>query len=67
MSSQCEHTYAIKVRFPGEKTFAFITPRGGTTRLRIHASQFATPIRAAEARITIAEDNPDLEVKVVRL
>lgn len=56
----------IKVRERGRNTWVFLA-RGGTSRLRVHALQFATPERAQALIDDNAPDNPEWEWKVVPL
>lgn len=56
-------THHIKVRFAGEKRFAFVAGKG-TNRLRIHASMF-THENAQKAIETLRADNPEHEFKIV--
>lgn len=56
-------THFIKVRFAGERRFSFLT-REGTTRLRVHASQF-THENAQKALEVLRADNPEHEFKIV--
>lgn len=60
-------TYAIKCRMAGEKTFGFLTPKGGVNKLKIHAGQFPTKERAQAVIDENAGDNPEWEFKVVEL
>lgn len=57
--------YAIKVKANDEKRWSFLTSGGGTTYLRIHASQIEEKAKADKFAKEIAEDNPDFAVKVV--
>lgn len=61
--------YAIKVKEdkPGAKAWAFLTPKGGTNRLRVHATQFDSRDRADQVRDQVAADNPGHQFKVVTL
>lgn len=61
-------THAVKVKFPDRGVWDFITPDGGTTRLRIHAATM-TPERADEAvaRILASPDHKDIQAKAVKL
>jgi hypothetical protein len=54
----------IKVREKGRKAWAFLA-RGGTSRLRVHASRFETPEKAQALIDANAADNPEWEWKVV--
>lgn len=58
-------THYIKVRYAGEKRFAFLS-RHGTNRLRLHASQF-TEANAQKALEVLREDNPEHQFKLVRI
>lgn len=64
--------YLIKVRQRGTKQFRFVTSKGGTTRLRIHAGRYEDREgETAKDRVTLAVAglaalNPDLEFKAVR-
>jgi hypothetical protein len=55
----------IKVRGPGEKTWAFISPRGGVSRLRIHACRFMNQEAAEELIAGARADDPGWDWKVV--
>lgn len=57
-------THAVKVKLPGAKRWAFITPSGGTTHLRIHAAM-CTEDEAKLYAERIPVDNPGVEAKVV--
>lgn len=59
--------YAIKVRRAGAKTFAFLTPGGGTNSLRVHAARFKGKDAAQLTADKSAPDNPGTEWKVVPL
>jgi hypothetical protein len=55
----------IKCRREDEKRFSFLTSKGGTTYLKIHAAQF----EREDAVLFIAElaaDNPDFEFRIVQ-
>lgn len=57
--------YCVKARKIGGKRWAFVTPRGGTNYLRIHASQFPDKTRAEGLVQDINESNPgEWEAKV---
>lgn len=55
----------IKLRKTGDKTFCFLSGKGGLNRLRIHAAQFRQESDAQSVLAQILEDNPDYEGKVV--
>lgn len=61
----------VKVRAPGDKRFAFLTPRGGTNHLRVHASIFEdrdgeTGAERAQRLIdSCSPDNPGWEWKII--
>ncbi len=57
-------SYAIKVRFRDQKRWDFLSPHG-TSRLRIHAAQFASAERAQALVDENKDDNPEWEWKVV--
>ena len=58
-------TYCVKVREIGKKKWAFLTPRGGTNFLRIHASEFSDQTKATACAADINENNPgEWEAKV---
>lgn len=59
-------THAVKARAKGEKRFAFITPEGGTSYLRIYAAT-TDPETAAEYVRNLTVKYPDHEFKVVKL
>ena len=52
------------MRERGKKAFWFVSPKGGGTRLRIHAATFASPEAAPEFVDKYAAENPELEFKV---
>jgi hypothetical protein len=54
----------IKVRKIGEKRFAFLTPKGGETRLRIHAAMIP-PEKVEEELAKLRRENPEFEFKAV--
>jgi hypothetical protein len=58
-------TYAIKVKHEEDKRWSFLTSSGGTTYLRMHASQFQDDGKASKLVAEIIEDNPDFAAKVV--
>jgi hypothetical protein len=57
--------FAIKVKHEDDKRWSFLTPNGGTTYLRVHASVTPDKERAEGFVKTILEDNPDFAAKVV--
>ncbi len=58
-------TYAIKVKHNEDRHWSFLTSKGGTTYLRLHASLFDDDGKATKLVAEIIEDNPDFEAKVV--
>ncbi len=57
--------YCVKAKQVNKKRWAFVTPRGGTNYLRIHASQFTDKNRAEGLAADINESNPgEWEAKV---
>lgn len=58
--------YGIKLREKGAKAWAFLTPRGGSVRLKIHAARFTRTNAAAEV-VKLAADNPSHDFKAVVL
>lgn len=50
-------THHVKVRQVGKQRWVFLTSRGGTNNLRIHAAQF-TEDRAAQCVEDIHTENP---------
>jgi hypothetical protein len=61
-------THAVKLKVFDSKVWWFLTPRGGETRLRIHASLMSEE-RANEVARIVVEDNPGvvLAAKVVKM
>jgi type IV pilus biogenesis protein CpaD/CtpE len=63
-------THAVKVKLAGSKRYAFLTPNGGTTHLRIHAGSW-NEHGASEVAKHIVDDNPGVveaaKVVVVRM
>ncbi len=57
--------YAIKVRETGRKKWRFLTPKGGVTNLRVHASRWPAREPCERLIAEIAPDNPDWEFKIV--
>lgn len=57
--------YAIKCREVGKKAWAFLTPRGGLSRLRIHAARFDTVEKARALIDANKDDNPEWQFRVV--
>jgi hypothetical protein len=62
---QDSQSYAIKVREPNSKRFRFLTPKGSTTRLRIHASCWFERAKAERALELLKSDNPEFEFRMV--
>lgn len=58
-------TAHIKLREKGKRQWAFLTSRGGTNYLRIHAARFETVESAQKVIDENAADNPEWEWKVV--
>lgn len=58
-------TWFIKVKAEDEKRWSFLTPRGGETNLRIHASQFDDEAKATRIAAEIESENPGILAKVV--
>lgn len=58
--------YGIKVRKTGSKSWAFLTPIGGTIRLKIHAARY-TSNNASAAIVNLTLDNPGYDFKKVVL
>jgi hypothetical protein len=60
-------SHAVKVRLAGSKRFVFLTSKGGTTHLRIHAASW-NEHGAGEVAKHIVADNPGAveEAKVVK-
>lgn len=56
----------VKVRKMGAKSWSFLTPRGGTNRLRVHATIFNTLDQAERFIADHCDDNPEWEFRVVR-
>jgi len=54
--------WGIKVRKIGAKSWSFVTPRGGTIRLKIHAARFTSNAVAATI-VQMTKDNPGYEFK----
>lgn len=55
----------IKVREKGKKRWAFLTPKGGTNGLRVHAMR----VLSMHAEVTLGilrSENPNHEFKAVR-
>jgi hypothetical protein len=50
--------YCVKAKKVGSKRWAFVTPRGGTNYLRVHASQFSDEAKAQALVADINESNP---------
>lgn len=50
-------TYCVKVRQSGKKSWAFLTSKGGTNRLRIHASEIPDKTRAESIAAEINQEN----------
>lgn len=59
--------YAVKVKGESDKVWHFITPKGGETRLRLHASLFDTKERAETIATEMTELNPGFAFKAVAL
>lgn len=57
--------YFVKARKAGSKGWAFLTSKGGTNRLRVHAARFPTTERANAVAKFCIEDNPSWEFRVV--
>lgn len=57
--------YAIKVRESGKKKWRFLTTKGGTTSLRIHAARWSTRAPCENLITDNAPDNPEWEFKIV--
>lgn len=57
-TTTAEPVYFIHVRGPGEKRARLLTPRGGLTRLRVHAAQVVGEEKARAACEQMARDNP---------
>mgnify|MGYP007032567964 CR=1 FL=1 len=57
--------YAIKVRETGRKKWWFLTPKGGITSLRVHASRWPTREPCERLITENAQDNPNWEFKIV--
>lgn len=58
-------TAYVKARKAGSKGWAFLTPKGGTNRLRVHAARFANTERATDVIAKCRADNPSWEFRVV--
>lgn len=58
--------YGIKLREKGKKSWSFLTPRGGSIRLKIHAARY-TRTNAAVQVVQLSADNPTHEFKAVVL
>lgn len=54
----------VKFKTKGAKTWKFMTPKGGGSRLRIHAARFSAE-RASTFVADLAEYNPDFDFKIV--
>ncbi len=54
----------IKVKSDDDKRFSFLTPRFGTTYLRVHAARFDIPTAESIIR-DIYENNTDFTAKMV--
>lgn len=50
--------FGVKFKMPGEKAFYFVTPRGGGTRLKVHAARFANRLKALAFIEANSDDNP---------
>jgi hypothetical protein len=67
MTEPTDHAdHAIKVRKEGERVYRFLTPKGGETRLRLHAATI-TKANGEAMIVQLAADNPGFEFKVVPL
>lgn len=53
----------VKVRWPGERAWYFATPKGGATRLRVHAAQ-CTEAEADRTVALIQEHDATLAIRV---
>lgn len=60
-------SHAIKVREKGGKSWSFLTPRGTTNRLRVHAAIFADRDRAQRVIDDNAPGNPGWDWKIAPL
>jgi hypothetical protein len=60
-------TYFVKFRNrkPSRSPFYFLTPTGGSNRLRIHAAQFYDKQKADATAKQINDEFPEYEAKVV--
>jgi hypothetical protein len=56
--------FMVKIRAPGAKTFHFITPKAGLTRLRLHAMMLSSE-RAEAYAAELRASNPGAQVTVV--
>lgn len=58
-----EPTHHVKVRLRGEVGWKFLTPKGGTNRLRVHAAEM-TKAGAEALVLENTAGNPEWEFKV---
>lgn len=61
-----ERTHFVKVREKGKTRWAFLTPQGRSTSLRIHASQMSEE-QAKRVAVEIETENPAYEAKTVHI
>ena len=58
--------FAIKVRGPLSYRFAFLTPQGGLSNLRVHATRYRSEALAKKVAKQLREAHPTFEIKVVK-
>jgi hypothetical protein len=59
--------YNVKVRDPKAKTFSFLTPKYGKTRLKIHALMVDGEVRAKELADEIMKLNKGVMAKIQKV
>jgi hypothetical protein len=60
-------THGLKIREKGKRAWYFVTSKGGSNRLRIHAARFDDAEKAQAVIDKYAAENDHLEFKVVDL